>query len=146
MKEDTLLLESDLVFEESLVDVLLEDPRSNLALVDKYESWMDGTCMVLDENDCIVDFIPGKHLKYDKRETYYKTVNIYKFSREFSGSTYIPFLEAYAKAHGFAKEEVAYVGDDYGLGGNDESVLLAGYRFFKVDDYREFPEVVAELL
>lgn len=55
-------------------------------------------------------------------------------------------LEAYANAHDFAKEEVAYVGDDYGLGGNDESVLLAGYRFFKVDDYRKFPEVVAELL
>ena len=55
-------------------------------------------------------------------------------------------LEKYAEAHGFAKEEVAYVGDDYGLGGNDESVLLAGYRFFKVDDYRDFPKVVAELL
>ena len=100
MEEDTLLLESDLVFEESLIDLLLEDPRRNLALVDKYESWMDGTCMVLDEEDCIVDFIPGKHLKYDRRASYYKTVNIYKFSREFSASTYIPFLEAYAKAMG----------------------------------------------
>lgn len=55
-------------------------------------------------------------------------------------------LEKYAEAHGFAKEEVAYVGDDYGLGGNDEPVFLAGYRFFKVDDYRNFPEIVAELL
>ncbi len=55
-------------------------------------------------------------------------------------------MEMYAKEHSFAKEEVAYVGDDYGLGGNDESVLLAGYRFFKVDDYRKFPEIVAELL
>lgn len=100
MKEDTLLLESDLVFEESLIDLLLADPRKNLALVDKYESWMDGTCMVLDEEDCIIDFIPGKHLKYNQRKKYYKTVNIYKFSREFSQSTYIPFLEAYAKAMG----------------------------------------------
>ena len=55
-------------------------------------------------------------------------------------------LETYANAHGFEKEEVAYVGDDYGLGGNDEPVLLAGYRFFKVDDYRKFPEIIAELL
>ncbi len=100
MEEDTLLLESDLVFEEALIDLLLEDSRRNLVLVDKYESWMDGTCMVLDDEDCIVDFIPGKHLKYDRRESYYKTVNIYKFSREFSASTYIPFLEAYAKAMG----------------------------------------------
>lgn len=100
VEEDTLLLESDLVFEEALIDLLLDDSRRNLVLVDKYESWMDGTCMVLDDEDSIVDFIPGKHLKYDRRESYYKTVNIYKFSREFSTNTYIPFLEAYAKAMG----------------------------------------------
>ena len=55
VSEDTLLFESDLIFEESLVDCLLEDERETLALVDKYESWMDGTCMVLDEQDtCLV--------------------------------------------------------------------------------------------
>jgi hypothetical protein len=37
----------------------LEDERPTLALVDKFESWMDGTCLTLDENDCISDFIPG---------------------------------------------------------------------------------------
>ena len=42
-KEDTLLFESDLIFADELIDVLLEDPRETLALVDKYESWMDGT-------------------------------------------------------------------------------------------------------
>ena len=57
--EDTLLFESDLIFEESLIDCLLEDKRETLALVDKYESWMDGTCMVLDEEDYIAVFIPG---------------------------------------------------------------------------------------
>lgn len=39
--EDTLLLESDLVFEEKVIDLLLEDSRSTLALVDKFESWME---------------------------------------------------------------------------------------------------------
>ena len=98
--EDTLLFESDLIFEEALVDALLEDPRETLALVDKFESWMDGTCTVLDEDDCIVDFVPGKYLKFMEREQYYKTVNIYKFSKHFSKNTYMPFLEAYAKAMG----------------------------------------------
>ena len=98
--EDTLLFESDLIFEEAVVDALLEDPRETLALVDKFESWMDGTCTVLDEDDCIVDFVPGKYLKFMDREQYYKTVNIYKFSKHFSKYTYMPFLEAYAKAMG----------------------------------------------
>ena len=100
VSEDTLLFESDLIFEESCIDALLEDPRETLALVDKYKSWMDGTCMVLDEEDCIVDFVPGKYLDYSLRDTYYKTVNIYKFSKHFSKNTYVPFLEAYKKAMG----------------------------------------------
>ena len=57
--EDTLLLESDLIFEESVIDLLLEDERDTLVLVDKFENWMDGTCVVVDEEDNILDFIPG---------------------------------------------------------------------------------------
>ena len=40
-QEDTLLFESDLIFEDSLIDVLLDDERETLALVDKYQSWME---------------------------------------------------------------------------------------------------------
>lgn len=100
VNEDTLLLESDLIFEESVIDAILDDPRETLALVDKYESWMDGTCMELDENDVIKEFVPGKYLNYAEKDNYYKTVNIYKFSKDFSSNVYIPFLEAYLKAMG----------------------------------------------
>ena len=98
--EDTLLLESDLIFEDSVLDLLLDDPRPNLALVDKYESWMDGTCVLLDENDGIDSFVPKKSFRYDEISRYYKTVNIYKFSKEFSQKQYVPFLNAYVKALG----------------------------------------------
>lgn len=98
--EDTLLLESDLIFEESVIDALLDDDRDTLALVDKFESWMDGTCMELDENDCIVNFIPGKYLQFSEKDHYFKTVNIYKFSASFSKNTYVPFLTAYEQAMG----------------------------------------------
>ncbi len=98
--EDALLLESDLVFEEAVIDALLKDERPNLALVDKFESWMDGTCMELDKEDCITNFIPGKYLDFHEKDNYYKTVNIYKFSSRFSLNTYVPFLTAYQKAMG----------------------------------------------
>lgn len=100
VREDTLLLESDLIFEDSVLSLLLEDERETLALVDKYESWMDGTCMRLGENDSIVDFVPGKRFVFEDLSTCYKTVNIYKFSRHFSETHYVPFLEAYVKALG----------------------------------------------
>ena len=99
-QDDTLLFESDLIFEDSVIDLLLNDPRPSLALVDKYESWMDGTCLKIDEHDNITSFIPGKNFKYDERDEYYKTVNIYKFSKEFSKNSYVPFLNAYIKALG----------------------------------------------
>lgn len=53
--------------------------------MDKFENWMDGTCLVVDEDDRIVDFIPGKLLEYSQKERYYKTVNIYKLSADFPG-------------------------------------------------------------
>lgn len=99
-KEDTLLFESDLIFEDAVIDVILDDPRDTLALVDKYESWMDGTCMRLDDEDGIVQFVPGKKFDFNHTEGCFKTVNIYKFGKEFSSSYYVPFLEAYCAALG----------------------------------------------
>ena len=100
LEEDTLLLESDVIFEDSVLDCLVNDSRDSLALVAKYESWMDGTCVRLSEQDDIVDMISKKQFRFSEIEDYYKTVNLYKFSREFSRTHYVPFLEAYTKALG----------------------------------------------
>ena len=100
LQDDTLLLESDLIFEDAVLHKLLDDPRETLALVDKYESWMDGTVVTLDENDNILSFVPGSKFNFADIPGYYKTVNLYKFSRYFSRTHYVPFLEAYTKALG----------------------------------------------
>lgn len=99
-REDTLLLESDLIFDDTVLSALIDDPRDTLALVDKYESWMDGTCLKLTEDDKIKNFVPGNKFKFDERHEYYKTVNIYKFSKHFSETKYVPFLDAYSTALG----------------------------------------------
>ena len=62
-----------------------------------------------------------------------------------------PFNKAYALAkyceeRGIAHDEVVYVGDDYGPGGNDESVYLSDFNFLTIDDYRDFPKVMSVLL
>ena len=100
LNEDTLLMESDLIFEDSVLQCLLDDPRETLALVDKYESWMDGTCIKIGEDDTIETFVPGQKFVFEDIPFYYKTVNIYKFSQHFSETHYVPFLDAYSKALG----------------------------------------------
>lgn len=100
VSDDTLLLESDLIFENSILQQLVNDKRESLALVDKYESWMDGTCLIVGENDEIESFVPGRKFDFTNSNNYYKTVNIYKFSKDFSRRYYVPFLEAYSKALG----------------------------------------------
>lgn len=100
LEDDTLLLESDLIFEDAVLKKIVEDPYPSLALVAKYESWMDGTVVTLDEHNNILSFLDKKHFKFEDIKDYYKTVNIYKFSKEFSNTHYVPFLEAYSKALG----------------------------------------------
>ena len=62
-----------------------------------------------------------------------------------------PYNKAYALAkycqeRGIKHDEVVYVGDDYGPGGNDESVYLSDFNYITIDDYRDFPKVIAPLL
>ena len=89
-EKDTLLFESDLIFEDAVIDRLIENPYPSLALVAKFESWMDGTVVTLDENNNIKRFISPKQFSFEEIPGYYKTVNIYKFSKKFSSSHYVP--------------------------------------------------------
>lgn len=99
-EDDTLLIESDLIFDDAMFRMILSNPYPNLALVAKYETWMDGTMVRIDADNNIVNFVPKKAFNYDEVDTYYKTVNIYKFSREFSEQVYVPFLDAYCRVMG----------------------------------------------
>ena len=99
-EDDTLLIESDLIFSDRLFPMLLDNPYPNLALVAKYELWMDGTMVRLDEDQNIVNFVSKEAFDYADVNSYYKTVNIYKLSREFLQHQYVPFLDAYTKAVG----------------------------------------------
>ena len=99
-EDDTLLIESDLIFSDRLFSMILADERPNIALVAKYETWMDGTMVRIDGDGNIVNFVPKKAFNYQEVDSYYKTVNIYKFSKAFSQTQYVPFLDAYCKALG----------------------------------------------
>lgn len=99
-EDDTILLESDLIFKPEIIGKLIKSKDPNLAVVSHFESWMDGTCTLLDEDNNITGILDKAHFNWFETEDYYKTVNIYKFSKEFSVNYYVPFLEAYQKAFG----------------------------------------------
>ncbi|MBR1709750.1 MAG: phosphomannomutase [Clostridia bacterium] len=55
-------------------------------------------------------------------------------------------LDRYCKDNGLAHDQVVYVGDDYGTGGNDEAVYASDFRFICIDDYTRFGEAMEDFL
>jgi histidinol-phosphate/aromatic aminotransferase/cobyric acid decarboxylase-like protein len=137
-EQDTLLLESDIIMEDAVLKKLVKHPYPDLALVDKYESWMDGTVVTIDEENRIQRFIPNSQFRYEEIPDYYKTVNIYKFSQTFSEHMYVPFLEAYSAALGNNEyyEQVLRV-----ITMLDNSTLralpLEGENWYEIDDVQD---------
>lgn len=136
--EDTLLFESDIIMEDAVINKLVNHPYPNLALVDKFESWMDGTVVTLDSENRILRFIPNSQFRYEEIPQYYKTVNIYKFSRDFSTNMYVPFLEAYCTALGRNEyyEQVLRVItmlDNSGM----RALPLSGEQWYEIDDIQD---------
>ena len=137
-EEDTLLFESDIIFDDNVLDELVNDPRDSLVVVDKYESWMDGTCLTLRDDDSIESVTSKKSFQFSERVKYYKTVNIYKFSRYFSATHYVPFLKAYQAALGeneYYEQVLRVIAmlDDPGI----KAKRLTGQRWYEIDDIQD---------
>ena len=145
IREDTLLLESDLIYESSILEKLASHPFPNLALVAKYESWMDGTMVKIDDENNIIDFVPKAAFRYADTNQYYKTVNIYKFSKEFAASKYVPFLEAYCKSVGNNEYYENVLRIITFLNSHDLKALpIANEKWYEIDDKQDLD--IAEAL
>lgn len=145
VEEDTILLESDLIFEDEILDLLIQTPSPNLALVAKYETWMDGTMVCIDKDCNIVNFVPKAAFRYNETDNYYKTLNIYKFSTEFSRTKYVPFLEAYTKAVGNNEYYENVLRIITFLNSHDLKALPIGHqKWYEIDDKQDLD--IAEAL
>lgn len=144
-EDDTLLIESDLIFDDKMFSLILGNPYPNLALVAKYQTWMDGTMVRIDEDNNVINFITKSAFKYSDVDYYYKTVNIYKFSREFLVQKYIPFLDAYCAALGNNEyyEQVLRV---ICMLDNSElkALPISGEKWYEIDDVQDLD--IAEAL
>ena len=144
-QDDTLLIESDLILSDRLLPMLVEAPEQNVALVAKYESWMDGTMVSIDDDRNIVNFITKDAFNYNDTDKYYKTVNVYKFSREFAQQKYVPFLDAYTKAVGNNEYYENVLRILSLLNSHDMKALPIGHeRWYEIDDKQDLD--IAEAL
>ena len=144
-QDDTLLVESDLILSDRLLPMLVEAPEQNVALVAKYESWMDGTMVSIDDDRNIVNFITKDAFNYNDTDKYYKTVNVYKFSREFAQQKYVPFLDAYTKAVGNNEYYENVLRILSLLNSHDMKALPIGHeRWYEIDDKQDLD--IAEAL
>jgi len=75
INEPFLLFESDLVFDESLLDAMMYPDRIAVA---KMQSWMNGTCVIINRFHRVKAFLADNADGFG--ETKYKTVNIYSLS------------------------------------------------------------------
>ena len=69
-------------------------------------------------------------------------------SFDFSEKQYNKYdaILSYAKENGYQKDEILYVGDDFGDGGGDSHIRLGGMDYVFVDDYRTLKEKLTFLL
>jgi len=143
--DDTILLESDLIIDDEVLNKLIMSDASDLAVVAKHQSWMDGTVVTLDTDGNIIDFISKKKFCYEDIDQYYKTVNIYRFSKQFSATHYVPFLSAYIKSQGnnaYYEQVLSVIGrlDQVSI----NAVVLDREVWYEIDDAQDLD--VAESL
>lgn len=88
------LFEADVFMEESIVRDFLNSPYEDVMLVDKFQSFMNGTVVDFDH-----DYrVKHMYMKRDQTENFsyedkYKTVNFYKISEQMSRSFFLPKLD-----------------------------------------------------
>lgn len=136
--DDIILLESDLIYDYSIVKKLIASNLENAAVIARYEKWMDGTVVTLGKDNVISSFIEKQDFNYEYVDSYYKTVNIYKFSKEFSNKFYIPFLESYIKAYGDNEYYELVLKVITGLKeAKLHGIVLEGEDWYEIDDCQD---------
>lgn len=137
-KHDTILVETDVVFTQSLIDKVLVDPRPNLAVVDRFHSTMDGGAVEVDVSGRVLGF-HDKTMAFSDRSSakYLKTVNIYKLSREFAAAHFMPVLKRYVAEDRGHEQHFYEQALDRALRDGDarlEAFQVNGASWYEIDD------------
>ena len=96
--EDILLIESDLIYEPDVIARAIHSKHDNVALVSPYHTGLDGTVVQVVDGRITNVFPP--HLQDENFNLFdkFKTLNVYKFARDFCANEFKKLLVHYARA------------------------------------------------
>ena len=137
-ENEVYIFEGDVMFEEKLLEDLIQFPEENVTVLEKYSNMLDGTFVTLDDKNRITAWThkskrPVGYTLTDK----YKTVNIHKFTGRFVEDTLKPYVKQIAaQSNGTEPLETVMdkiVRDKKCLTG----LILSGQKWFEVDDLND---------
>lgn len=99
-QQDSIVIESDIIFDNQILDDMVHSPYENVAAIDKYKSWMTGQGVHLNDKNEIVSFLKENEIDHNQIRSSFKTIGLYKFSATFFAKFYLPFLKAYIEVYG----------------------------------------------
>lgn len=94
---DSLVLESDMIFEDRVIEKMLAIDNGCGTFVARPRPWMDGSIVKLDKDNNIVYFVDDEEVKRIDSSYYHKIVSIYKFKKRYVSEKYMTYLNEYVK-------------------------------------------------
>lgn len=94
---DSLVLESDMIFEDRVIEKMLAVDNVCGTFVARPRPWMDGSIVKLDKDNNIVYFVDDEEVKRIDPSYYHKIVSIYKFKKRYVSEKYMTYLNEYVK-------------------------------------------------
>lgn len=140
IKEDILLLEADLYYNDELIKTILKGQEECNILVSKYnEKTMDGTIICCDRENNVKLLLTKKQqnqlLIYPNQ---YKTVNVYKFKKEFITNIFLPQIELYIKTQSMESYYELVLGAIIYFGNNKVKVIVIDEKeWAEIDDVKD---------
>jgi histidinol-phosphate/aromatic aminotransferase/cobyric acid decarboxylase-like protein/choline kinase len=137
--QDILLIESDLIYDPSVIARILHSPYPNVALVDHFKRGMDGTVVSL--NGGVITNVIPPHLQEQNFNfsDKFKTLNIYKFSADFCNKRFRHLLDYYVKI--FDKQSYYELVLGMLIYAQQETIhaeVLGGELWAEIDDPNDF--------
>lgn len=142
--DDTVLIESDLVFEQSILNACLDEPAPNVAVVASYQHWMSGTVVTIGDQGNIARVISKQNVDHTQADTYFKTVNVYKLSRLFSREFFLPAVRQHIRtdgAHSYYEEVFASLLHESAFA--LRAVKVCDKRWFEIDTPDDLAQAAA---
>jgi len=95
--DDIVLIESDLIYTPDVIERVVNSKHENVALVSPYVTGLDGTVVQVTD-DKITNIYPP-HLQDENFNLFdkHKTLNVYRFSKDFCANEFKKLLVYYAK-------------------------------------------------